>query len=89
MDSKTTRRFRELLAILPDEVSARANEAYLLFSTNPNHPSLRFKKVHSTKPIYSARISLDYRVVGILNGDLIVWFWIGNHADYERLLANI
>ena len=89
MDSKTTRKFRQLLAIVPEEIRAQANEAFSLFSTDPNHPSLRFKKVHATKPIYSARVTLDYRVVGVVNGDLIVWFWIGKHADYERLLANI
>ena len=59
------------------------------FQRNPNHPGLQFKQVHSTRPIYSARISLDYRALGILEGDEMIWFWIGSHADYDRLLAGI
>jgi len=24
-----------------------------------------------------------------VNGDLAVWFWIGTHADYDRLLETM
>ena len=88
MESKTTQRFRDALSGLPVEVRKRAREAYLLFKHDRTHPSLRFKKVHSTLPIYSARVTRDYRAVGIFESDLMVWFWIGSHADYERLLAS-
>ncbi len=70
------------------EIRVQANDAYSLFSTNPEHPSLRFKKVHAIKPIYSARVTLDCRVDGVVDGDSIAWFWIGKHADYEKLLAS-
>jgi hypothetical protein len=66
-----------------------ARKAYLLFSTNPAHPSLNFKRVHHTEPIYSARISRGYRAVGLLEADDITWFWIGNHGDYDRLLKEL
>lgn len=89
MRSKTTRKFREMLALLPEEIQRQAKDAYLLFAANPHHPSLRFKKVHSTQPIFSARVTLDYRVVGVVREDDIVWFWIGKHSDYERLLARV
>ena len=89
MESRTTRRFHELLAALPEEIRQRAREAYALFRENPNHPSLRFKKVHTIEPVYSARITRDYRAVGVVQGDLIVWFWVGTHADYVRLLGNL
>ncbi len=32
-----------------------------MFRQDSNHPSLRFKKVHSTLPVYSARVTADYR----------------------------
>jgi hypothetical protein len=48
---------------------------------------LRFKKVHLTEPVYSVRVSLDYRAVGVVTGETIIWYWIGNHDDYEKLLA--
>lgn len=89
MTSRTTKRFREALGQLPDQVRRHADQAYKLFSQNPNHPSLRFKKVHATEPIYSARISLDYRAVGVLHGDEMIWFWIGSHGDYDKLLEQL
>jgi hypothetical protein len=48
-------------------------------------PSLHFKKVHDRDPIYSARVTLGYRAVGLLEGDEITSFWIGPHAEYDRL----
>jgi len=28
----------------------------------------------------------DYRVLGILEGDTLIWYWIGDHDRYLRLL---
>lgn len=78
-----------MLAVLPAEIRDRANDSFLQFSIDPHHSGLRFKKVHSTKPIFSARVTLDYRVEGIACDDMIVWFWIGKHSDYEKLLGNL
>ena len=66
MKSRTTRRFRELLAALPEPVQRQAQEAYRLFRENPSHPSLRFKPISPRDPtIYSARVGLRYRAIGI------------------------
>ena len=89
MISRTTARFREALAELPANMQRQAREAYRMFIRNPNHPSLRFKPVHAIRPIYAARVSRDYRAVGIVDGETIVWFWIGSHANYERLLTRL
>lgn len=87
MKSRLTRRFRRAFAELPDEVKERARDAYRLFRDNPAHPSLRFKRVHPTDPIYSVRIGFGYRAVGAMEGDTIYWYWIGGHADYDRLIS--
>ncbi|HEY6201044.1 MAG TPA: hypothetical protein VI231_20755 [Candidatus Binatia bacterium] len=87
MISHTTAQFRKLFGELPAEVQRQARRAYRIFRQNPNHPSLRFKPVHPARPIYSVRISSDYRAVGVLEGHEIVWYWIGSHADYDRLLS--
>lgn len=71
---------------MPKPIQEKAKAGYKLWTENPHHPSLRFKKVHSNLPIYSVRIDLDWRAVGMLDGDHVVWFWIGAHADYEKLL---
>ena len=89
MISKTTKRFRQAFAELPRSVRRQAQQSYKLFSQNPNHPSLRFKKVHATDPIYAARININYRTLGIVDREEIVWFWIGSHAEYDKLLDQL
>lgn len=89
MNSHTTSRFRELLSKLPQRVGAKARKAYRLFQQDPQHPSLQFKKGHPSQPYYSARVDDQYRVVGIQSNGTMVWFWIGHHDEYERLLAQL
>lgn len=89
MTSKTTDRFRKAYVQLPEHVRRRAREAYRLFSDNPKHPSLRFKHVHPTRPIYSARVGLGYRALAVWDADVVVWFWIGTHADYDQLIQSL
>ena len=89
MKSHTTERFRKAFEHLPRHIQRQARAAYKLFLQNPHHPSLQFKQVHPVHPIYSVRISLDYRAVGIRDGDEIVWYWIGTHADYDRLISRM
>jgi len=74
MKSSTTADFREMLADLPPQVRRQARAAYLRFQEDPQHPGLHFKQVHATEPIYSARIGLHYRAVGIVESDSIAWF---------------
>jgi hypothetical protein len=87
--SRTTERFRLAFAELPSEIRKAARQAYRTFRDDPGHPGLRFRQVHPTRPIYSARISMHYRALGVRDGDTLVWFWIGSHADYDRLLARL
>jgi len=60
-----------------------------MWTANPDHPSLRFKKVHAALPVYSVRIDLDWRAVGVLREGLVVWFWVGPHSEYDKLLTRI
>ena len=89
MNSRTTTKFRQAFTKLPEQIQKQARTAYRQFKQDPSHPSLRFKKVHSTLPIYSARITKNYRAVGQLDGDTMIWFWIGTHSDYDKFLSNI
>lgn len=85
--SRTTARFRRTFADLPAAVQQQARRAYRLFSQNPQHPSLRFRQVHLNPPIYSARVGIHYRAVAVRDGEAMVWFWIGPHAEYDYLLT--
>lgn len=87
MISRTTHRFRKSLADLPDEVRARARVAFALFRQNPYHPALQFKQVHPSQPIFSVRVGLGYRALAVREGETLIWFWIGSHADYDRLIS--
>lgn len=87
MTSRTTARFRKALALLPPHVRTRARFAYQLFARDPWHPALQFKRVHPTEPIYSARVGLGHRALAVRDGDTVIWFWIGSHAEYDRLVA--
>jgi len=89
MNSRTTERFWKCYADLPLAVRKSAREIYKQFLKDPYYPSLRFKQVHSTRPIYSVRVTKDYRAIGIIQEDEIIWFWIGSHAEYNKLLKQL
>jgi len=86
--SYTTDSFWKSYRELDEQTQKRARKAYRLFEEDPEYPSLHFKKVHSSEPVYSARVSLDCRAVGIRDGNEIVWVWIGPHDEYEQFIKN-
>jgi hypothetical protein len=85
--SIVTRDFLDCFRRLPEPVKAQARRAYGLWRGNPQHPSLRFKRVHQTEPIYSVRVGLDWRALGTVENQTITWFWIGSHAEYDRIIG--
>jgi mRNA-degrading endonuclease RelE of RelBE toxin-antitoxin system len=89
MKSSVTKAFRKQLTQLPESVQEQATKAYALWRLDPYHNSLQFKRVSQRQPIYSARIGLNYRVLGLLEEDHIYWFWIGTHAEYDELLGRL
>jgi hypothetical protein len=89
VNSHLTDDFLALYRLLPESVRQQARQAYQLFESDPHHPSLRFRKVHPTRPIYSARVGIDYRVIGVRDGNDINWFWIGSHSEYDYLLKRL
>lgn len=89
MTSRTSSDFRRDFARLPAAVRRQAREAYRVFRNNPNHPSLKFKKLPPHKDLWSVRINHDYRAIGRWRGDVLLWFFIGSHADYDRLMARL
>ena len=86
MNSRTTSGFWALFARLPKQVQEQARRAHQQFLADSSHRGLRFKQVHGSRPIYSARVGLSYRVHGTRDRDTVVWFWIGSHAEYDRIL---
>jgi hypothetical protein len=69
---------------LPPPVQSLADKAFALLKTDPRHPSLHFKKVDK---LWSARVGIHYLAIGVDVPDGVLWFWIGSHADYDRLIS--
>ena len=89
MKSKTSDRFWKCYKELPAQTKKEAKKAYREFKKNPFHPGLHFKRIHSTRPIFSLRITKDYRAVRIQQNNQVIWFWIGSHGDYDNLLRQL
>jgi hypothetical protein len=74
-----------LFSALPLDTQRDAKRAYRLFQNNPAHPSLKFKN-EGEDNVYSARSGLEYRALAVVKKNRIVWYWIRNHSDYDRLV---
>jgi hypothetical protein len=61
-------------------------EKYRLWQRDSFHSSLHFKQLK--KNVWSVRINQNYRSLGRRKGALIVWFWIGTHSDYDKLVKH-
>lgn len=68
---------------LPPEVRALADKNFKLLKADSKHPSLHFKKIDR---LWSVRVGVHYRALGLDKPEGVVWFWIGSHADYDKLL---
>ena len=69
---------------LPVAVRDLADKSFELLKADPKHPSLHFKPVGHFR---SARVGLHYRALAVEGDDGLVWFWIGSHAEYDRLVS--
>jgi hypothetical protein len=69
---------------LPEAVRKLADANFALLKSDPRHPSLHFKKVGR---FWSVRVGLRYRVLAVECEQGLLWFWIGSHADYDRLIG--
>ncbi|MGE0281402.1 MAG: hypothetical protein AB7P20_12435 [Rhizobiaceae bacterium] len=75
--------FWEAYYALPDRVRRLADRNYALLKRDPTHPSLQFKPVGR---YWAVRVGLRYRALAVRDGDDLIWFWIGSHAEYDALI---
>ena len=80
----TTKRFWKCYDSLPGAVQRVADQNYELLKANPSHPSLHFKRVGR---YWAVRVGKGHRALGTEVKDGISWFWIGTHADYDKLIG--
>ncbi len=75
--------FWERYRKLPASIQQLADENFKLQKRDTRHPSLHFKKVGR---YWSARIGIKHRAVAVEIDEGLVWFWIGPHAEYDKLI---
>jgi hypothetical protein len=85
--SKVRPSFWRAYGQLAPSAKARAKVAWQLFEKNPDHPSLRFKKLQAHDQFWSVRINEQYRAVGVRSGETIEWIWIGTHNEFDNLFS--
>ena len=69
---------------MPKPVRDLADKQFELLKSDPRHPSLHFKRVGR---FHSVRVGSHYRALAVDASDGVLWFWIGSHADYDRIVA--
>lgn len=84
MKSTANDRFWALYGELSSTVREEAKEAFHLFRQNPAHPGLSLERLRCDPESWSVRITRGYRAVGWKQGDTMVWYWIGSHADFDE-----
>ena len=89
-----TREFRYLYEDLPERIQSLGHKVYALFVEDPHHPSLQLHRLkdnsrgsHHTAS-WSVSITRKYRAVYFVDGAVNVWYWVGTHADYDRLTGH-
>ncbi len=68
---------------LPPHIQKLADKCYEKLKQDPYYPSLHFKKVGQ---FWSVRIGIHYRAIAVQDKDELAWFWIGHHAEYDKIL---
>jgi hypothetical protein len=81
---RASAKFWRFYGQLPTEVQRLADKNFALLKRDPSHRLLHFKKVGR---FWSARVGIHYRAVAVQESETIVWFWIGRHDWYERIIG--
>ena len=89
MESHLSLPFRKCFSVLPKQVKKDALADYRRWKIDPFHKSLHFKLVNEKNKAWSVRAGIGWRAVGVRDGDVMIWFWVGSHADYDDLLINL
>jgi hypothetical protein len=89
MEHHATEAFWRAYEKLPLVIRNRADKQFSLLKSNPQHPSLHFKRIGQSagQSIWSARVTLNYRALALQRNGGYLWFWIGDHQSYDEFIA--
>lgn len=83
MKHSASPKFWKCYKALSKPVRDLADKNFELLKADPKHPSLHFKRIGN---LWSARVGKHHRALGIDKTEGVIWFWIGSHADYDKLV---
>jgi len=72
---------------LPPQVQSTARKNFTLWKQQPTLKSLAFKRVKHD--LWSVRSGSGFRALATFDEGCYLWFWIGTHDEYERLLRTL
>lgn len=88
MTHRATAGFWKRFDAQPERVQTLARKNYQLLGDDPRHPSLHFKALADhDPPLWSVRVGRSYRALAVEEEGVLYWFWIGSHAEYDRIVA--
>jgi mRNA-degrading endonuclease RelE of RelBE toxin-antitoxin system len=85
--SRTRPSFWRAYESLDPRTREAAKRAYRMLAHDPDHASLRFKKLKAYENLWSVRITEQYRTVGERHGETVTWLWIGTHNEFDKLFG--
>ncbi len=84
MKHTASSRFWTAYHALPEDIRSLADKDFRLLKSNSRHPSLRLKRIGE---LWSVRVGDHYRALGFDVQGGINWFWIGTHAEYNKIIS--
>jgi hypothetical protein len=87
--SELTEEFLACFRRLPERIRRLARKNYQIWRADLQHPGIDFKRVGKRSPVYSVRIGIGWRALGLKQADTMLWFWIGSNAEYDRMLKRM
>ncbi len=84
MSNFASRAFWESYESLPAHIRELADRNFALLRADPSHPSLHFKRVGRFR---SVRVGRTFRALAVDVEGGLLWFWIGEHSEYERIVG--
>ena len=69
---------------LPSVIQTLADKNFEILRSNSQHPSLHLKKVDR---YWSARVGKRYRTLAVETEAGLIWFWIGTHSEYDKMIG--
>ncbi len=87
MKSSALPEFWDCLEKLPPPVQKITRKNFKLWQGSPTLKALEFKKIKGD--LWSVRAGSGFRALATFDDGRYLWFWIGTHDKYERLLRQL